>query len=264
MRIVVSGTGRGMASEVIDRAFEPFFTTKEAGKGSGLGLSQVYGSITQARGYVLIDSSLGAGTPFSLHVPRSDQPARSSAAAGALAQAAPGGSEKVLIVDEVREVAALIISDLGYQVLSAADGAQALALINRTRDIDLMVSDIVMSSGMDGVELARRARELRPGPPILLMSGFPMKTGSTETSEFPVLPKPYRRDALARQIRAALGKAIASAPALWNGPPSRGKRGQPRHLTPCHIPRRTSINGQSVSLPRRFRKNQEPGLSARL
>jgi CheY-like chemotaxis protein len=108
-------------------------------------------------------------------------------------------------------VAALIISSLGYQVLSAADGAQALALINRTRDIDLMVSDIVMSGGMDGVELARRARELRPGLPILLMSGFPTKTGSTETSEFPVLPKPYRRDALAKHIRTALGEAIASA-----------------------------------------------------
>jgi signal transduction histidine kinase len=104
VRSVVSDTGHGMASEVIDRAFEPFFTTKEAGKGSGLGLSQVYGSITQARGYVLIDSTLGEGTAFSLHVPRSDQPARSSAAAGALAQAAPGGSEKVLIVDDNQEV----------------------------------------------------------------------------------------------------------------------------------------------------------------
>ena len=104
VRIVVSDTGHGMASEVIDRAFEPFFTTKEAGKGSGLGLSQVYGSITQARGCVLIDSTLGEGTAFSLHVPRSDQPARSSAAAGALAQAAPGGSEKVLIVDDNQEV----------------------------------------------------------------------------------------------------------------------------------------------------------------
>ena len=214
VRIVVSDTGRGMAPEVIDRAFEPFFTTKEAGKGSGLGLSQVYGSITQAGGHVLIDSTLGEGTAFSLYLPRGERPTRSSAAADALAQGAPGGSEKVLIVDDnedVREVAALIVSSLGYQVLSAANGAQALALIDQRRDIDLMVSDVVMSGGLDGVELARRVRELRPGLPILLISGYPAKTGSADAPEFPVLRKPYRRDALARQIRAALGDAIAVA-----------------------------------------------------
>jgi signal transduction histidine kinase len=211
VRIVVSDTGSGMVPEVIDRAFEPFFTTKEAGKGSGLGLSQVYGSITQAGGYVLIDSTPGEGTAVHLYLPRTKVSAHPPGTGDVFAEDAPGGCEKVLIVDDnedVREVAALIVSSLGYQVVSAPDGAQALVLIESTRDIDLMVSDVVMSGGIDGVELARRARSLRPGLPILLMSGYPAKAGGAEASEFPVLRKPYRRDALARQIRAALGDPI--------------------------------------------------------
>ena len=213
VRIVVSDTGHGMTPEVIDRAFEPFFTTKDAGKGSGLGLSQVYGSITQARGHVLIDSTPGDGTVFSLYLPRAEVSASQSATDHTLAQDAPRGSETILIVDDnedVREVAALTVSSLGYEVLSAGDGGQALALIDRRRDIELMVSDIVMSGGIDGVELEHRARELRPGLPVLLVSGYPAKTGSAEAYEFPVLRKPYHRDALARQIRVALGNAIAA------------------------------------------------------
>lgn len=132
-----------------------------------------------------------------------------------LRQAAPPGSnEKVLIVDDnedVREVAALIISSLGYEVLTAEDAAQALALIDRKHDIDLMVSDIVMSGGVDGVELARRARQVRPDLPILLMSGYPAKTGGVDDCEFPVLRKPYHRDVLARQIRLALSDVVAVA-----------------------------------------------------
>jgi signal transduction histidine kinase len=214
VRIVVSDTGCGMAPEVIDRAFEPFFTTKEVGKGSGLGLSQVYGSITQASGHVLIDSAPGKGTAISLYLQRSGLLAGRRAVGEEPRQAAPGGNEKVLIVDdnkEVREVAAVIVSSLGYQVLTAGDAAQALALIDRAHDINLMVSDIVMSGGVDGVELARRARELRPDLPILLTSGYPAKNGSAEPSDFPVLRKPYRRDALARQIRAALGDVATAA-----------------------------------------------------
>jgi signal transduction histidine kinase len=213
VRIVVSDTGHGMAPEVIEHAFEPFFTTKEVGKGSGLGLSQVYGSIAQASGHVLIDSAPGEGSAINLYLPRSGLLTGRSAIGDELRQAAPGGNEKVLIVDDnedVREVATLILSSLGYEVLTAEDAAQALALIDRRHDIDLMVSDIVMSGGVDGVELARRARKLRPSMPVLLMSGYPASAGSAELYEFPVLRKPYRRDDLARQIRAALGDGVGS------------------------------------------------------
>src|SRR5262249_3022037 len=153
--------GLGMAPEVIDRAFEPFFTTKDAGKGSGLGLSQVYGSITQAGGCILIDSLPEQGTAFSVYLPRAEVFRSQSTTINGLAQDAASGSETIRIVDDnedVREVTALIVGSLGYEVLRAGDGGQALALIDQRRDIDLMVSDIVMSGGIDGVELARRAR----------------------------------------------------------------------------------------------------------
>ena len=215
VQIIVSDTGHGMAPEVIERAFEPFFTTKEVGKGSGLGLSQVYGSITQASGHVLIDSAPGEGTAIRLYLPRSGLLAGRPTVGDEFRQAAPGGNEKVLIVDDnddVREVAALVVSSLGYEVLTAEDAAQALALIDRRHRIDLMISDIVMSGGVDGVELARRARKLRPSMPVLLISGYPATTtGSAEVHEFPVLRKPYRRDALAREIRLALGDVVAAA-----------------------------------------------------
>jgi signal transduction histidine kinase len=214
VRIVVSDTGHGMPPEVIDRVFEPFFTTKEAGKGSGLGLSQVYGFVKQSDGHILIDSTPGEGTAFTLYLPRSDVSIElSSARDDARAHEAPGGSETVLIVDDnadVREVTTVIVGSLGYEVLSAMDATEALALIRDHWDIDLLISDIVMSGGIDGFELARRARSLHPSLAILLMSGY--AAGSTaEAREFPIVHKPYRREELARQIRAALGDPLVLA-----------------------------------------------------
>jgi signal transduction histidine kinase len=211
VRIVASDTGQGMTPEVVDRVFEPFFTTKEVGKGSGLGLSQVYGFVKQSNGHILIDSTPGEGTTVTLYLPRAasaDQPA----AADARPDAATGGNETVLIVDdnmEVREVMAVIVESLGYQVLTAGDAAGALEVIRSHRNIDLLVSDIVMSGGVNGFELAEQARALRPGLPVLLMSGYP--AGSVETCNFPILHKPYRREQLAKHIRAALGDTVVLA-----------------------------------------------------
>jgi signal transduction histidine kinase len=216
VRMVVSDTGHGMAPEVVQRAFEPFFTTKEAGKGSGLGLSQIYGSITQSGGHVLIDSTLGEGTTFNLYLPRdlprSEVSASPSATDNEHTYAVPGSGEKILIVDDnedVREVAVVIVRSLGYEVLSAADATEAIALMRIHGGIDLLVSDIVMAGGVDGFDLARRARELNPSLPILLMSGYPANAGVAEACDFPILRKPYRRNELARQIRLALGDQIA-------------------------------------------------------
>jgi signal transduction histidine kinase len=210
VRIVASDTGQGMTPEVVDRVFEPFFTTKEVGKGSGLGLSQVYGFVKQSNGHILIDSTPGEGTIVTLYLPRTAS-AEGPAAADARPDAAPGGNETVLIVDdntEVREVMAVIVGSLGYEVLTAGDAAGALELIRSHRNIDLLVSDIVMSGGVNGFELAERARALRPGLPVLLMSGYP--AGSVENCNFPILHKPYRREQLALHIRAALEPVVSA------------------------------------------------------
>jgi signal transduction histidine kinase len=212
VQIVASDTGTGMPPEVVDRAFEPFFTTKEVGKGSGLGLSQVYGFIKQSGGHILIDSTPGEGTAVILYLPRSATAGEPSATAHAGFDETPGGNEVVLIVDDdedVRDVSAVIAGSLGYEVLTARDATEALALIRGRRGIDLLVSDIVMSGGVDGFELARRARALCPGLSILLMSGYP--DGGVEKCEFPILHKPYHREELARHIRAALGDPVAPA-----------------------------------------------------
>jgi signal transduction histidine kinase len=211
VRIAVSDTGQGMAPEVVDRVFEPFFTTKEVGKGSGLGLSQVYGFIKQSDGHILIDSAPGKGTTVTLYLPRSAS-ANESAAADARRDAAPGGNETVLIVDDnknVRDVTAVIVGALHYKVLTAGDATEALRVIRNQCSIDLLVSDIVMSGGVNGIELARQARALRPGLPVLLMSGYP--AGSIEKCDFPILQKPYRREQLALHLRAALGDPVVLA-----------------------------------------------------
>jgi signal transduction histidine kinase len=211
VQIAVSDTGQGMAPDVLDRVFEPFFTTKEVGKGSGLGLSQVYGFVKQSEGHVLIDSTPGEGTTVTLYLPRTAS-ADGPAAADARPNTAPGGNETVLIVDDnkdVREVMAVIVGSLGYEVLTAGDAAEALEVIRSHCGIDLLVSDIVMSGGVNGFELARQARVLRPGLPVLLMSGYP--AGSVERREFPILHKPYHREELAKHIRAALGEPVVLA-----------------------------------------------------
>jgi signal transduction histidine kinase len=209
VRIVVSDTGHGMPADVADRVFEPFFTTKDVGKGSGLGLSQVYGFVKQSGGHILIDSTPGEGTTVALYLPRNTVSDEASTTADARTDDAPGGKETVLIVDDnedVRNVSAVTVGSLGYQVLTAGDATEALVLIRSRRDIKLLVSDVVMSGGVDGFQLARRAQALRPGLPVLLMSGYP--AGSAEESGFPILHKPYRRQELARHIRAALGDPI--------------------------------------------------------
>ena len=212
VQIIASDTGQGMPPEILERVFEPFFTTKEVGKGSGLGLSQVYGFLRQSDGHILIDSKPGEGTVIRLYLPRSVVSAEPSATEDARPHDAPGGNETVLIVDDnedVRRVTAVIIESFGYKVLTAGDALEALAVIGSQCGIDLLVSDIVMSGGIDGFNLAEQARVLLPGLPVLLMSGYP--AGSAEKCHIPILRKPYRRDELARHVRAALGDPVVLA-----------------------------------------------------
>jgi signal transduction histidine kinase len=205
VRVAVSDTGRGMAPEVVERAFEPFFTTKEASKGSGLGLSQVYGFSKQSGGHVLIDSSPGAGTTVSLYLPRMMGPPELPGVVEAPAvYSDPGGAEIVLIVEDnelVRNTMETITESLGYRVLTASGAAEALQLIGAGTSVDILITDIVMSGGVNGVELADRVRMLRPDLPVLLMSGYPA-AGTDEAGDYTILHKPFRSDELARQIRA--------------------------------------------------------------
>ncbi|WP_411286385.1 response regulator [Phenylobacterium sp.] len=204
--IEVRDTGSGMSPEVRERVFEPFFTTKEVGKGSGLGLSQVYGFVRQSDGEVELETTVGEGTCFRLLLPGSSataQPVKSEATPRDLV----GGSEKILLVEDDPTVLALtldIVTGLGYQVTTATNASEALAIIHAGAAIDLLFTDVVMPGGLSGVSLARTARELRPGLRVLLTSGFVGDGQVMEGSEFPLLDKPYDTAHLASMLRKLL------------------------------------------------------------
>jgi CheY-like chemotaxis protein len=204
----VGDTGGGMSEDVRERAFEPFFTTKEAGRGTGLGLSTVYGFVKQSKGAVALDTARGAGTTVTLYLPR----LRSDEAGADPADEAAGGSVpaglRVLLVEdepEVRNVAAAFLEVLGCQVTSCPDAEQALAVLADVGDFDLLLSDIALGPGMRGTELARRAVVHSPELAVLLMSGYSSELllgadGSAEASEWELLRKPFTRAELARAI----------------------------------------------------------------
>ena len=210
VKLAITDTGAGMGKDVLAHAFEPFFTTKDIGKGSGLGLSQIYGFVKQSGGYVAVDSRVGVGTSFTLFLPRCDVEA-TAAAPRAGAETAPRGSETVLVVEDnemVLEVVREMIADLGYRVLHAADAATALAVIAGGGKIDLLFSDVMMPNGMSGIELAREARRRQPKLAVLITSGYlgDHANDGTRTGEFLSIDKPYSRVDLARHIREALGR----------------------------------------------------------
>lgn len=208
--IGVRDTGLGMPPDVLARAFEPFFTTKESGRGSGLGLSMVYGFVKQSGGHLSADSRLGHGTLVELHLPAA-QPfaARRS---GNAAPASSAGHETVLVVEdeaEVRAVAVAFLRSLGYSTYEAAKADRALELLRQHDEIALLFSDVILGSGMNGIELARAALQVRPGLRTLLTSGYEhdVASGDSGTSSLPLLRKPYRREELSDAVRRALGPA---------------------------------------------------------
>ncbi|MDE2228667.1 MAG: response regulator [Alphaproteobacteria bacterium] len=205
VRVTVSDTGVGMPAEVVERAFEPFYTTKEVGKGSGLGLSQVYGFVKQSGGHIELSSESGIGTTVRLYLPRAyDEPKDH---AEPVVRAAAGKAETVLVVEDdadLREMVAENLRSLGYRVLTAADAPAALAMVEDEAKVDLLFSDYSMPRGMLGDELARRAHRLNPGLKVLLTSGYAVAHRGAGTADFALLQKPYRQDDLARAIRQAL------------------------------------------------------------
>ncbi len=204
----VTDTGTGMPPDVVDHVFEPFFTTKDVGKGTGLGLSQVYGFIKQSGGHVTIETEPGVGTTFRLYLPRCDEVQEKAETRDIAPNATPTGHETVLVVEdnaEVLELAVSTISDLGYRVLTAADGPSALNIVQSDEAIDLLFSDVVMPGGMNGFELIKRARAIRGDLKALVTSGYAnVHRPGTDRPEVPLLLKPYRRGELAQCIRTAL------------------------------------------------------------
>ena len=211
----VSDTGTGMAQAQLARAFEPFYTTKPVGKGSGLGLSMVYGYARQSRGHVKLYSEVGHGTTVRLYLPRALVAAGASSAPAAAAHgdAELRGTALVLVVEDddlVRRHAADALAALGYSVLLAAHGAAAMALLQERADIDLLFTDVVMPGGMNGRQLAEAALVLRPGLKVLYTSGYTENAIVHHGRLDPgvqLLPKPYRQIDLARKLRVVLGGA---------------------------------------------------------
>jgi CheY-like chemotaxis protein len=215
--ISVSDTGCGISPENLARVFDPFFTTKEVGKGTGLGLSMVYGFVKQSQGHVKIYSEPGKGTSVKLYLPMADQKSEPSNQEADLI-ADLQGSEKILLVEDntpVREFAKTQLLHFGYQVLEAANGKDALAVLREHKDIDLLFTDVVMPGGLNGRELAHEARKLYPALKVLFCSGYAesaiLHLGLLD-EHVQLLNKPYSRLQLARRIRGML-TASQSAPA---------------------------------------------------
>lgn len=214
--IVVTDTGHGMSREVMARVFEPFFTTKVAGKGSGLGLSMVFGFIKQSGGHIRIYSELGEGTALKIYLPRS-YTKHNNGLTDFVARRVYGGTETILVVEDdsaVREHVAAQVRSLGYYVLEASTGTDALETLSRS-PIDLLFTDVVMPGGMGGRELAEAAIKLHPKLKILFTSGYTensiVHNGRLDLG-VKLLSKPYRREQLAAKIREVLdeGKSTTS------------------------------------------------------
>ena len=216
--IAVTDSGTGIPLEIQKRVFDPFYTTKEVGKGSGLGLSMIYGFVTQSGGHVRLYSEVGIGTTIRLYLPVDASETEEAALASQDRQdATMGGSETILVAEdnaEMREIAVQLLDSLGYKTLAAADGGGALAILENTPDIDLLFTDIIMAGGMNGVALAEAAHRSRPGLPVVFTTGYAeaavLRDGQVSRDRN-LVTKPYRRQDLALKIRTALDKAASHA-----------------------------------------------------
>ena len=208
--LTISDSGTGIPRDLLPRIFEPFVTTKDFGKGSGLGLSMVYGFVKQSKGHINVYSEEGHGTTIKIYLPRSGPETKSADATPTHRALAVGGHETVLLVDDepdVRRIAAAILKQLGYRVLEAASGAEALAVAEENETIDLLFTDLMMPGGISGAQLADKLRQRQPSLKVLITSGY----GSTSVAadgllqrHEKLLNKPYRRTELAHAVRGAL------------------------------------------------------------
>ncbi len=199
VKVSVSDTGEGIPAEVIPRVFEPFFTTKPVGKGTGLGLSQVYGFAQQSDGDLTVESTVGEGTVISIYLPALDASRLEPAST-------PQAQDKVLVVDDqpdVLDMAVELFRSLGYEVLSANNGEEALAIMAKTPDLDVLFTDVVMP-GMSGIELGKKARDMLSKVKVILVSGYAepaLKGGDESLNSFQFIAKPYRVAEVVKGLR---------------------------------------------------------------
>ncbi|MBQ2263009.1 MAG: response regulator [Loktanella sp.] len=209
VQIVVTDTGAGIAPETVGRIFEPFFSTKEVGKGTGLGLSMVYGFVKQSGGHIRVYSEVGEGTSFKLYFPRSQAPLKDEHTFR-IEQNIAGGRETILVVEDndlVREHVVAQLKSFGYRIFQASAGAEALEILQKAPEIDLLFSDVVIPGGMSGRVLADAALRLRPEIKVLFTSGYTENSivhNGILNPGVELLSKPYRRAELASKLRKVL------------------------------------------------------------
>jgi len=214
VRIEVSDTGSGIAPAVLPRIFEPFFTTKPTGQGTGLGLATVYAIVTQANGAIRVQSLEGHGATFAIHLPQVSEPVRRPSTSGSAGEGIARGTERILVAEDedgVRKLVCRLLKSLGYEVLEARRGEQALALGEAAGRLDLLLTDIRMPD-LTGIEVADRLRLQRPGLRVLFMSGYiddPDLRGRLATERSQVLDKPFTTAQLADKVRAALDEPVS-------------------------------------------------------
>ena len=206
--VAVTDSGHGIPARILDHVFEPFFTTKEVGKGSGLGLSTVYGFVKQSNGHIKIDSEEGRGTTVRIYLPQAVGIAEP--AEFARPSSVEGGRETILVVEDDHLVRTFVvgqIQSLGYATLAAVNAAEALVVIDSPTEIDLLFTDMIMPGSMNGRQLADKALQRRSSLKILFTSGYSNEAiihhGHLDAGVL-LLAKPYRKSDLARMIRAAL------------------------------------------------------------
>ncbi len=216
--IAVSDTGVGIPAANLDKIFEPFFSTKDVGRGTGLGLSMVYGFVKQSGGHIKVYSEEGHGTAFKLYLPRSTTQSDQSDEELRLPPV-EGGDETILVVEDDPAVRASVtarLQNLGYRTITAANAAEALAIVDRGSAFDLLFTDVVMPGGMNGRQLADAVAQRRPGTRTLFTSGYTADAaihhGRLEAGVM-LLAKPYRQSDLARMIRSVLDAEAGGAQA---------------------------------------------------
>ena len=208
--ISITDTGSGMTPEIAERAFEPFFTTKEVGEGSGLGLSMVYGFLKQSRGHVSLDSQPGKGSTITLYLPRTAEQRTAVGPVAAGSKDMPRGHETILVVEDepsVRAVVVQLLRKLGYTVIEAEDGIEALERLDETGEIDMLFTDIVLPGGMTGKDVASEVLKRQPAVRLLYTSGYAagvMDEGGRVAGGGEFLSKPYPMKTLASRIREIL------------------------------------------------------------
>ena len=210
--VAVSDTGCGIPTEHIDRIFEPFFTTKDIGRGTGLGLSQVYGFVHQSNGSVHVDSQVGQGTTLTLSLPLSSKPIVPDAGAAIQGTGSPERGNVLVVEDniEVGEFATQLLHDLGYRTVLAHNADEALKLLDETPGhFDLVLSDVVMP-GLDGVALGREIRRRVPDLPVVLNSGYSHVLADDGDHGFDLIHKPYSVEELSSVLRRALASGAQS------------------------------------------------------